>query len=215
MNLSTSIWVWVAALLTLCIFSFLYKDNPLYRFGEHLFVGVSNGYSITITWHLILRPKLVEPLKADFSANWFLIIPAIIGILYLTRFIRRLSWMVRIPIAIVMGYGMGVSIPAGIETYFLRQIQGTILTKANFDAWYAGNWGIVWSVILLIGVLATLAYFFFSVERKGPLRPVARLGIIFIMIGFGASFGYTFMARISLLIGRLQFLLRDWLGVIH
>lgn len=215
MSLSTSIWVWVAAFLTLCIFSFLYKDNPLYRFGEHLFVGVTNGYSIAMTWHLILRPKLIDPLKTNFSANWFLIIPAIIGILYLTRFIRRWSWMVRIPIAIVMGYSMGLSIPATIETSFLRQIQGTILTKANFVSWHAGNLGILWSVIVLIGVLATIAYFFFSVERRGALKPAARLGIIFIMIGFGASFGYTFMARISLLIGRLQFLLRDWLGVIH
>ena len=34
------------------------------------------------------------------------------------------------------------------------------------------------------------------------------------MVGFGASFGYTVMARISLFIGRLQFLLGDWLGII-
>jgi len=41
------------------------------------------------------------------------------------------------------------------------------------------------------------------------------IGIIFIMVGFGAAFGYTVMARISLLIGRLQFLLGDWLGIIQ
>ena len=35
------------------------------------------------------------------------------------------------------------------------------------------------------------------------------------MIAFGASFGYTVMARVSLLIGRIQFLLHDWLGVIQ
>jgi len=214
-SLSTNIWVWVAAFLTLCIFSFLYKDNPLYRFAEHLFVGVANGYSIAMTWHLLLKPKLVDPLRANPSLNWWLMIPTILGVLYFTRFIRRLSWMVRLPIAVVMGYSMGVSIPATIETNFLRQIQATILTKTNFASWYAGNLGILWSIILLIGVLSTLAYFFFSVERKGALRPAARLGIIFIMVGFGASFGYTFMARISLLIGRLQFLLRDWLGVIR
>jgi hypothetical protein len=43
---------------------------------------------------------------------------------------------------------------------------------------------------------------------------VARVGIVFLMIGFGASFGYTVMARVSLLIGRLTFLMRDWLGII-
>jgi hypothetical protein len=30
------------------------------------------------------------------------------------------------------------------------------------------------------------------------------------MAGFGASFGYTVMARVSLLIGRIQFLTQDW-----
>jgi hypothetical protein len=44
---------------------------------------------------------------------------------------------------------------------------------------------------------------------------MANLGIIFLMLGFGASFGYTVMSRISLLIGRMQFLLGDWLGVIQ
>jgi len=35
------------------------------------------------------------------------------------------------------------------------------------------------------------------------------------MVSFGAAFGYTAMARISLLIGRLQFLLGDWLRIIQ
>jgi len=34
------------------------------------------------------------------------------------------------------------------------------------------------------------------------------------MIGFGASFGMTVMARISLLIGRIQFLVNDVLGLL-
>jgi hypothetical protein len=70
-------------------------------------------------------------------------------------------------------------------------------------------------VVILIGVISTLIYFFFSRERKGIIKPTASLGVIFIMLGFGASFGYTVMARISLLIGRLQFLLGDWLGIIR
>jgi hypothetical protein len=35
------------------------------------------------------------------------------------------------------------------------------------------------------------------------------------MVAFGAGFGYTVMARISLLIGRMSFLLGDWLGIIE
>ena len=63
-------------------------------------------------------------------------------------------------------------------------------------------------------MITTLSYFFFSREQKGLLRVSANIGVWFIMIGFGASFGNTVMGRISLLIGRVQFLLTDWIHII-
>jgi hypothetical protein len=60
------------------------------------------------------------------------------------------------------------------------------------------------TMILLIGVVSVLFYFFFSVEHTGPGYVTARTGIYFLMIGFGAAFGYTVMSRMSLLIGRFR-----------
>ena len=57
--------------------------------------------------------------------------------------------------------------------------------------------------IIIVGVSSVLFYFFFSIEHSGPGKVVARTGIVFLMIAFGAAFGYTVMARMSLLIGRL------------
>ena len=158
-------------------------------------------------------PILFRPLFQQ--GELLLIIPFIIGMLYLTRFIPRISWLVRIPIAIYMGYWTGVLIPATIQAQIIKQVQGTILTAPNFQAWNAGTMGIVWSVIVFIGVLCTLSYFYFSREHKGVIGVTSRVGIVFVMIGFGAAFGYTVMARISLLIGKLQYLLGDWLGIIN
>ncbi|UCD18783.1 MAG: hypothetical protein JSU64_04980 [candidate division WOR-3 bacterium] len=213
MSISGDFWIWVSALLTLAIFSFLYRDNPFYRFAEHVFVGVTNGWAVTFYWHNVLVPFLFNPLFRE--GQIYYIIPAVAGALYFTRFIPKVSWLVRIPIGLYMGYYVGVSIPATIQAYIVKQAQGTILTPQNFQAWNAGSMGILWSIILLIGVLCTLAYFFFSREHKGALGIASRVGIIFVMIGFGAAFGYTVMARISLLIGRLQFLLGPWLGIIE
>jgi len=213
MNISSDPWIWISALLSLAIFSFLYRDNPFYKFAEHIFVGVANGWAVTFYWHNILVPSLFDPLFRQGQILY--IIPFIIGMLYLTRFIPRVSWLVRIPIGIYMGYYVGVSIPATIQALIIKQAQGTILTPENFQTWHAGNMGIVWSVILFIGVLCTLSYFYFSKEHRGILGTASRIGIIFVMIGFGAAFGYTVMARISLLIGRLQFLLGPWLGIIQ
>lgn len=208
MNLSSDTLVWISSLLTLFIFSFIFKDNPFYRFAEHLFVGTSAGYFIALSYHNVVYPNLIVPL---FKEGQFLyVIPLILGILYITRFIPQISWMVRIPIAFLLGWGSGVAIPAALQADVIKQIQGTMLTRNVFTRWDNG----LWAVIILIGVVATLIFFFFSRERKGIIKPVANLGIIFIMLGFGASFGYTVMARISLLIGRFQFLLGDWLGII-
>ena len=213
MNLSSDPWVWIASILSIAILSFLYKENPFFRAAEHIFLGVANGYLVTFYWHRILMPILFRPLFQQ--GELLLIIPFIIGMLYLTRFIPRISWLVRIPIAIYMGYWTGVLIPATIQAQIIKQVQGTILTAPNFQAWNAGTMGIVWSVIVFIGVLCTLSYFYFSREHKGVIGVTSRVGIVFVMIGFGAAFGYTVMARISLLIGKLQYLLGDWLGIIN
>ena len=43
----------------------------------------------------------------------------------------------------------------------------------------------------------------------------AKIGIWFLMVTFGASFGYTVMSRMSLMLGRLDFLFGNWLGMIQ
>jgi hypothetical protein len=47
-------------------------------------------------------------------------------------------------------------------------------------------------------------YFYFSREQTGSYGKFTRLGIYFLMISFGASFGFAVMGRISLLIGRFN-----------
>jgi len=217
MHISTSILTWVAAILTIGIFSFLWKDNPFYKFCEHLFVGVSVGYTIAITWYNSVYPDLFDPLfmaplsKVSLGNKLLLVIPLVLGLCYFCRFIPRLSWLIRFPMAFVLGWASGVVIPAMLQTNVLKQMQGTFLTPGIFTRWDV----LLWAVISFVGVVCSVLYFFFSREHKGALKVASETGIVFLMVGFGASFGYTVMARMSLLIGRLQFMLRDWLGVIR
>ena len=209
MHISHSLPTWVAAILTIGIFSFLWKDNPFYKFCEHLFVGVSIGYGIAVTWYNGVYPDLVTPLfRQGKPLN---IIPLVLGLCYFCRFIPKVSWLIRFPMAFVFGWSMGVAIPATFQTSIIKQIQGTLLTPAIFARWDV----LLWAIISFVGVICTVFYFFFSREHKGALRLASQTGVVYLMVGFGASFGYTVMARMSLLIGRLQFILRDWLGVIH
>ena len=62
MDFSTFLWTTFGVFVTLSIFSFLYKDNPFYKFAEHLVVGVSAGYFVVILWHNGLMPNLFHRL---------------------------------------------------------------------------------------------------------------------------------------------------------
>jgi hypothetical protein len=65
------------------------------------------------------------------------------------------------------------------------------------------NWfGAFSNILLLLGLLASLVYFYFSVAHTGAIGRVSRVGVWVLMIGFGASFGLTVQGRLSLAIGR-------------
>jgi len=217
MHLSTDIGVWIAALLTLGIFSFLYKDNPVYKFCEHLFVGVSAGYWVVLTSFSVVRPNLLDPLWNGFfrtgatAETWFLLIPLILGVMLFSRFFPKGDWLSRWPIALILGVYPALRITGFGQGDFVEQLHGTILPLWSTPTF----WESVNNAILVIGLLTTLMFFFFSKEHTGSLGAVAKVGIYFLMVSFGASYGYTVMARISLLIGRVMFLLQDWLGLIR
>ncbi|HEX9157745.1 MAG TPA: hypothetical protein VF827_06965 [Syntrophales bacterium] len=204
----------VAAILTISIFSFLWKDNPLYKFAEHLVVGVSAGYWVMVLYQSAFIPKLLEPVKRVFSGTSssardpLVIVPVIIGLLLFTRFIPKIAWISRFSMAYILGVGSGAAIPLVLQTNVIQQIYPTM--SVFLPGHTVGTWNWITNVLVLLGVLCGLAYFFFSAKHEGLLGGMSKAGIWILMIGFGASFGYTVMSRISLLYGRVSFIVFDW-----
>jgi len=271
------IGAWVAVGLTLFIFTFLYKDNPLFKLAENLYVGVSVGYTIVKTYDTVIVQLIWKPMVEN--GEWALLVPVAIGLLMLTRYVPKAAWLSRYAFAFIVGVGSGLAIPRTISSFILKQIEDTVRSlvivpldqallillssraalaflllltlsatvvglyllvrlgfnklsgalqlaigattiflfavlfklKVLFRSWEAMTEVLhpiaevfdVNSIVVLLGVVSVLFYFFFSVEHTGPGKVVARTGILFLMIAFGAAFGYTVMARMSLLIGRL------------
>jgi hypothetical protein len=185
-----------ALILTLLIFSFLYRENPLYRFAEYLLVGVSVGYHLVIICRNTMYPLVISELFIE--GDLTVLIPTILGCLMFLRLNKRWAHYSRLSLALMIGFGAGVSIPAMLHARILMQ------TSASMQSLLTVN-----GVIILVGVISTIAYFYFSKKQEGLFGKVTRLGTYFLMIFFGATFGYTVMSRISLLIGRLDFILRD------
>lgn len=205
--------------ITLAIYSFLYQDNPAFKIAENLYVGVSLGYTIIITWFNFLKPDLYDPLivplfssAVERSPQYALICPSLLGLFMLLRFSRKLSWLSRWTFAFVVGLGAGISIPRVISAFILQQIKPSLHPVFSGGETFLSS---INTLIILLGVISVLIYFIFSVEHKGAIGKMSKIGIWFLMISFGASFGYTVMGRLSLLIGRIQFLLRDWLGILQ
>lgn len=210
------IGIWIAAFLTLCIYSFLYRDNPFYRFAEYLFVGISVGYGIVLSIHQGFIPFAWQPFWAavtgDSLTGLIKLIPIAIGLLFFAGLSPRQTWLIRYPSAILIGVTSGVAIPNVLQANIFEQTRGTIEPFAAMHAGTLSAGEIFGAILMVIGVICTLTYFFFSLEHRGAVGGLSKVGIAFLMIGFGSAFGNTVMGRVALLIQRVDFLLNDWLG---
>ena len=205
--MDTAHWIFntIAVFLTLCIFSFLYKDNPFYKFAERLVAGVATGYFTMLLFWTNFMDKVIEPIFYNGQLSY--IFPAILGVMMWTRFSQKWAWISRYSIAIYIGVGSGVSITISLYTYLFKQLQATIGFPIGFDL--AG----INQLLIVIAVLSALVYFFFSTPHKGAFGVVSRIGIYVIMIGFGAGFGLTVMGRVALLVNRVIFLKEYFLAL--
>jgi hypothetical protein len=226
MSFSEFLALQVAALLTLGIVSFLYKDNPFYKLCESVFLGVSAGYWFVVLFWENMVPKLYENISHAYTKpvtdagvpSLLYVVALILGIMMLMRLVPKLGWMSRWPLSVVVGATAGLWFLTYMQSNALAQLRATLLPIVNFEAIRAGT-GVglsgwfsryLGNLVIITGTVTGLCYFYFSKEHKGVFGGLARVGIYFLMITFGASFGYTVMSRMSLLLGRIDFMISDW-----
>jgi len=226
--MSADVGIWIGALLTLGIFSFLYRENPVYRLCEAIFVGVSAGYWVVSLFWQNVWPKLILNLRdaatatlagAGWDGRWLYIGAGALGVLMLLRLVPRIGWISRWPLAFIVGTTAGLYFITYLQSNAISQVHDTLVPLVTAGS---GRFlflplpvHIDWNAFFVFaGTFTGLVYFFFSVEHKRAAGGAARIGIFFLMVTFGASFGYTVMSRMSLLIGRMDFLFGQWLGLL-
>ncbi len=236
MELSTILGAWVAAFLTIGIFSYLYKDNPFYKIAEHLYVGISAGYLLSLGFWNQLQPNLFgrlfpakhydsdtitytiyNGLNFIFSSifpeggidkghdqHLIYMVPLVLGVMMLLSLLPSFSWMARWGIAYVVGMAAGLRAYGYLNSNVIGQIKGTAVNILDFNLplFSLSSPSIFNNIIIITGTITGLLYFYFSKEHKGALGTATKIGINFLMISFGASFGFAVMGRISLLVGR-------------
>jgi len=144
--------------------------------------------------------------------DWYWnLIPLILGVMLLWRLAPAGTWISRWPLAFIVGATAGLRLIGFIQADFLSQIRNSIIPLIVMEKGDFNFWASFRNIVLTISVLCSLVYFYFSIEHKGVVGKISRVGIWVLMITFGAAFGFTVMGRIALLAIRFEFLFDEWL----
>lgn len=207
---STEIGVWVGAIFTIFIYSYFIrsKQNIAFRFAQSTVVGCALGYIIALVMAKNIDALAISKLA---EGKWYYIFPIILGLLVYTRFIPRYAYMSRTPVALIVSVGLALGARGALETQVYKQVIAT----TNYFITGVDPLTTFSNIIFIIGLIAASFYFFFTLNPKLQSRTqsFSTLGRYFLMIYFGTKFGATVMSRLTLFLGRVQFLLYDWLAL--
>jgi len=187
----------VSFLITLFIYSFLYKENTLFRIAEHLAVGTSAGQIVLVGIRYI-QDSGIDPF---ISGSYLAIIPVLLGLTVFLIFKKEYSWISRYPISILAGIGIGVSVRGFVKSQFIDQIAASLTLPKTLDVMSTFNY--VFGIIVVILVTSN---FVFTRENE-TLRTSSKFGRYLIMIALGVGYSSRMMSRETQLIARITFLI--------
>ncbi|GIV15811.1 MAG: hypothetical protein KatS3mg022_1246 [Armatimonadota bacterium] len=206
--------VYVGAICTIGLMTLIYRENVVYRFFEHIFIGLAAGFSIVVLIKDVLDPFLYQPVFK--KGEWYWTFVFMFGLLFYFIHSRKHNWLSRLPIGFLMGFSAGQIFQIFSNTY-LPQLSDSfrplyvVAADGSFEFAKSLN-----NLIFMIVLVTVMSYFFFSFEQKSKaIRNSAQLGRWVMMVAFGAIFGTTIMARMALLFDRMYFIFSDWLRLVQ
>jgi hypothetical protein len=219
----------IGVVVTLGLYSILYRETRLYRFFEHLFLGLSVGWAIVAFWTEVLKEVWWDKMFGVAGTAGSPGIPGVwpyafilpLGCMAYFVFSQKHNWISRIPIGIMLGFGAGQQIMTWWTAYgpqikdSMRVIVPTYFTSftapqgAHPNALYPSQ--AINNILFVVTLIFVLSYFLFSVNPESRyMRTSTVWGRWLMMVGFGAIFGSTVMARLALVIDRMHFVWVEW-----
>lgn len=218
--------VWLAALLTILVFTYLVRDTLLFRIASALLVGTAIGFTTAVVVREVLVPLVQQVLQDIFSLpdSWVLLVVHLIPVLLgLSLFVKlapnlRNTTFSNLGLAYLFGVGAALAIGGALSGILVPQITSTMVSLAPQGE--SLDW--VNSLLLVVGTLGAFLAFRFIQPGERPWQRVydsvtkvwGTIGRGFIMVTFGAILASLITARVSALVGQLYFLLNDWLGIL-
>jgi hypothetical protein len=199
---STDFWVWVSSILSLCIFSFLWKETRAFRVAQNIFLGVGAGHGLAIAYRS-LDTSLFTPLFKQ--GKWSLVIPLVLVIMLYTKFVPKVAWVSRISLAFPLGLGTGIVLRSIIPGQIFPQLTASMKPLNSVN-----------NIIVVLGAFAVVYYFLFTFKSSSKVsQGISRAGVYLMMVTFGLSFATSVAANTAIYLGFLQTIFGDWLGLIR
>lgn len=199
MAIATDYGIWGASILTIAILSYTWKETHFYRWAENTAIGVLGGFLLNSYTDSFLTLSIYPAAEGSL----FGIITLILGATIFLSLIPRYEWMRRYGMAVVVGAGLGLSLPPMLYTQILKPISSS-MTGVNLE-----------SLIYLVMTATGVFYYVFTREMKpgSPMGMMHSVGRYCLLIAFGATFGNFVLSRMSYLLQAIQFILYNWLGL--
>ena len=200
------------AVLTLVIFSYLLRDNQLYRWALALLVGTASGYATGVAVRFVLRDWIAQTLSGqDPVVKFVYLIALLLGCFLLlkgfkpTRFVGLIMTISDIPLGYLVGVGAAVAVSGALTGTLLPQILATG-AGVRIDR---GVIGILQGVVVLLSTIVTLLSFSIRFNDRSAENPskwglgVRRTGRAVLAVALGTAFSGAVTSALTAMVMRL------------
>ncbi len=193
-----------AVLLSIFVWTFLYKESKLYRFAEYTLAAATVANLVVSAYESIMRTGISGGILAG---KYEYILPMILGLMLYTMYSKKYSWIQRYPNAVMTSVATGLAVRGIVGTEIVLQIQPTIqLALSDINNW-----------LVILGVITAVYYFVFTARLSLPKKidyPLKMIGRVFIMAMMGFYIGNTYQSRIVSFIDRIRYIVIDYVALL-
>lgn len=204
MTIQADLGIFIGGVMVLSQFTMMWKDNVFFRWGTRVVVGYRLINSMAWAFYN-LNYRVWEPWTIDGEWWWWLGVP--LGLMLYFRLSRPHAWIAKYPLGVQLGVGVGTVAVGALRAQILDQITNTISDV------FAAKTGmqIFNAIVVVIGVITCISYFFFTREHTGILGGTAYIGRAYIMTSIAVIWAGDYMWAMAMLAGVLDYMVNTFL----
>jgi hypothetical protein len=158
----------------------------------------------------VILPAITLPDTTDSGTRLisiFSLVGVLLGGLLLTQGVQKIAWLSRLPVAVLMGVGVGIALGGALLGTLAPQLDAATNPAVPEIVQPLGQ--VIAVFITIVGLLA------FSFTERRPVNRLfnrllnrgTRIGRWFLLIGFGTAYGGVLVASLAFFADRVQYLI--------